>query len=102
MNHNENKTDFISLLENIENEGENDLKDFSEIAQIEPQPIRYIEPNIFYEEGEQNETNDTTIKAAAINFLNEKHGIEMICPYVGRRRLRKYLRIKRKTLVKRK
>ena len=102
MNHNENDTNFISLIENIENKGENDLKDFSEIAQIEPQPIRYIEPIIFYEEGEQYETNDITIKVAAINFLNEKPGIEMICPYVGRRRLRKYFRIKRKTLIKRK
>ena len=102
MNHNENETDFISLIETNENKGEIDLKDFSEIAQIEPQPIRYIEPIIFYEEGEQYETNDITIKVAAINFLNEKHGIEMICPYVGRRRLRKYFRIKRKTLIKRK
>ena len=71
MNHNENETDFISLIETNENKGEIDLKDFSEIAQIEPQPIRYIEPIIFYEEGEQYETNDITIKVAAINFLNE-------------------------------
>ena len=95
MNQNENNFDFISVIKNIENGGKDELMDFSI---VEPRSERDIQPLIFNEEENQSETNDTTIKnEQLLTFLNENHGIELICPYVGRRRLRKYFKIKRRS-----
>ena len=95
MNQNENNFDFISVIKNIENGGKDELMDFSI---VEPRSERDIQPLIFNEEENQSETNDTTIKnEQLLTFLNENHGIELICPYVGRRRLRKHFKIKRRS-----
>ena len=90
--------DFIlNFNENIfEN---NDIFDiFSRIEINDPNNKVILSPSIVINQNQtQTETNETTLNRKDISdIINANHEIEMVCPFVGRKRLRKFLDLKRK------
>ena len=77
-----------------------DNRAFSNIQLIEPKNDLYIPPSIVVNNQSQSETNDTSKEKEIIDIINNNPKIEMICPFVGRKRLRKILRFKKKRISK--
>ena len=68
---------------------------FSAIAKIESKDDIFCLPLIDYNQ-KQSEINDTSKENETINFIYNKPEIELICPFVGRKRIIKVLRFKKR------